>query len=459
MIDADVNLSPRRGVAVAPGPEFLGGLAQAAGVGLAAIATAASTGLAGGLLAGQRVLLLPAALTPCPSPGRRGEPGALAPCTSLTRRGKQVALTPCASLTRRREQVALTPCPSLTRRREPARRRIGAGHELPHLLRPQALDVAGEGLDLADHGRPRQELVEVDRRHPPARHGVDPPAGAARGLTSGKHALTIGLQKPVDANAVQAGRQTELGRLRAADRPDRTQDRVEVGQQPVQAGGVNAWTAKFEPGAQAADQFHLRGQHLARQDCGGELLEQAPPGRLAHVEQRAGVAPQQEVPGGGQARRPATHDRHAPTAGFRLVGQVRDCRGQVLIRHAAFDRADGHRGIEGLATARPFTGAMTYAAQGRRQGQVLLGNGDGLGKTARADLPQHGRDVCMRRATLGAEGGAVAHVVAEQQFHRGAAHLLDLEGLRLDLHAVGDLHRARRDHLARPRQLHRADQA
>ena len=52
MIDADVDPAARRGVAVAPGPEFLGGLAQAAVVGLAAIATAASAGLAHGFLAG-----------------------------------------------------------------------------------------------------------------------------------------------------------------------------------------------------------------------------------------------------------------------------------------------------------------------------------------------------------------------------------------------------------------------
>ena len=40
----------------------------------------------------------------------------------------------------------------------------------------------------------------------------------------------------------------------------------------------------------------------------------------------------------------------------------------------------------------------------------------------------------------GAERNTVAHVVAEQEFHGGAADLLDLGRLRLDLHAVDDLH-------------------
>ena len=53
MIDADVDLASRRGVAVASRPELLGGLAQAAGVCLAAIATATSASLAHGFLAGQ----------------------------------------------------------------------------------------------------------------------------------------------------------------------------------------------------------------------------------------------------------------------------------------------------------------------------------------------------------------------------------------------------------------------
>ena len=102
---------------------------------------------------------------------------------------------------------------------------------------------------------------------------------------------------------------------------------------------------------------------------------------------------------------------------------------------------------------------MAYTAQGGRQGQVLLGDGDGVGKVARVDLPQHGRDVRVRRAALGAERNTIAHVVAEKQFHGGAADLLDFLGLRLDLHAVGDLRGARRDHLAGPRQLNRAYQA
>src|SRR5208337_3106144 len=111
MVGANAEVSPRRGVAMASGPEFLSRLAQAAIIGLAAIASAASPGLANGLLAGQT---------------------------------RPFGLGGNA-----------------------ARRRICDGHELLHLFRLQALDVTGERLDLADQSSPAKELVNVDSRQPP----------------------------------------------------------------------------------------------------------------------------------------------------------------------------------------------------------------------------------------------------------------------------------------------------
>ena len=86
-------------------------------------------------------------------------------------------------------------------------------------------------------------------------------------------------------------RETEFGYLGAADPADRTQDRVELGQQLVQAGGVDARAAEFELGAQAADQIHLGGHHLRRQHVGGKLVEQAAAGRLALVEHACNRGP------------------------------------------------------------------------------------------------------------------------------------------------------------------------
>ena len=83
MIGADFDLSPRRGVAVAPSPEFLGGLAQAAGVGLAAIATAASTGLADGFLAGQGPRLAQPPSPPAPLPEERGAARGVGSATAM----------------------------------------------------------------------------------------------------------------------------------------------------------------------------------------------------------------------------------------------------------------------------------------------------------------------------------------------------------------------------------------
>ena len=219
----------------------------------------------------------------------------------------------------------------------------------------------------------------------------------------------------------------------AADPADRAEDRVEIGQQLLQAGRrQRAGPPSSNRAPKRPINRHLRGHHLGRQDVGGELVEQAAAGHLALVEHRTIVASQQQVPGGGEARRPAADDRHATARGRGLVGQIGS--GAPLLRVAArsssaiaaLDPADRHGGIEGLAAAGPFARPMADAAQRRRQGQVLLGDGDGIAKAALADLPQHGRDVHMRRATLGAERDTVAHVVAEQEFHGGAADLLDL---------------------------------
>ncbi len=136
-----------------------------------------------------------AALTPGPSPGRRGEQAALTPGPSPGRRGEQAALTPDPSPGRRGEQAALTPGPSLERRGEQAaltlalsRRERGEGlarivdrHDArmaEHGHGPGLLgEPLGKGRILADRGREdlqRHQPVEaflpglVDHAHPAA---------------------------------------------------------------------------------------------------------------------------------------------------------------------------------------------------------------------------------------------------------------------------------------------------
>ena len=78
---------------------------------------------------------------------------------------------------------------------------------------------------------------------------------------------------------------------------------------------------------------------------------------------------------------------------------------------------------------------VAKAAQHSRQRQGLAHGGHRLVQAARLDLPDHHGDVQLQRAETMARRETVPHMVAEKQFQRGAARLVDFLGFAFDDHA------------------------
>jgi hypothetical protein len=110
-----------------------------------------------------------------------------------------------------------------------------------------------------------------------------------------------------------------------------------------------------------------------------------------------------------------------------------------LIGHKPLQVANRHGIVRRTAPAALFARLRADAAQDGRQRDVSLDRGNCFAQLVAADLAQHERDVHVRRTCKKAGSTAVPDVVAEQQFERRAADVVDLGRLAFDLHAVEDL--------------------
>ncbi len=110
--------------------------------------------------------------------------------------------------------------------------------------------------------------------------------------------------------------------------------------------------------------------------------------------------------------------------------------GQVHIGHVALEQADRHRIVMLPTAARSLAWRRADAPQRRGQRDALLDGGDGVPQAPFGDLPDHGRDIHLRRAGHLAGPEAVAQMIAQQQLQRHAPCLPHLLGLALDHHPL-----------------------
>ena len=107
----------------------------------------------------------------------------------------------------------------------------------------------------------------------------------------------------------------------------------------------------------------------------------------------------------------------------------------IVLCQESFHFANGGRFIENAAAATLFARMMAKPAQHPRQRQRLAQGGDRFLQAAGLDLPDHRGNIQLQRAKAMAGRKTIADVVAEEQFQRGAAGLVDFLRFAFDDHA------------------------
>ncbi len=178
------------------------------------------------------------------------------------------------------------------------------------------------------------------------------------------------------------------------------------------------------------------------------VAEHAARHRVA-LEDRHVVAGDQQVVRRGPSRRPGPDDGD-PTPGARLdleghrwIDAVVEHRLQDLVAGVPMRVADGDRLVHLVAPAVLLARSRADAAENRRERDRPLEDARRLAPVGLRVLLEEARDVDVARALVLAGRQAVGVVVREDQLEVGAAQPSDLLGLRLDLHAVLAIARAR----------------
>ena len=179
------------------------------------------------------------------------------------------------------------------------------------------------------------------------------------------------------------------------------------------------------------------------EDGGGQFafrhVAQLAAGFGVAVNDGDGVAVPGEVVRRRQAGRPGADDHH----GLRVGGGGADRHVPAALESCLAARAlsgivpfaDGGRLVENAAAAALFARMMAKAAQHPASGSAWRMVADRLVQAARFDLADHRGNVQLQRAEAMARRKTIPHVVAEKQFQRGAARLVDFLGFAFDDHA------------------------
>jgi hypothetical protein len=222
--------------------------------------------------------------------------------------------------------------------------------------------------------------------------------------------------------------------------PDGDQDGIKPAVQTVQSDLIAQLDAGFEINSHPRQQRDFR-----IEDGGGQFafrhVPQSPAGFALPVHDRDGVAAPGEIVCRRQTGRPGPDDDHRLSAGGGALGHGESGRLGILLvlSQEPFHFADGGRFIENAPAAALFARMVAKAAQHSRQRQGLAEGSDRFVQLARLNLPNHGGNVQLQRAEPMAWGETIPHVVAEKQFQRGAARLVDFLRFAFDDHAGGGL--------------------